>query len=81
MGHENFIIDEFTSGYFPDMNIQHNNILGTDVFLQLYHTMCCIMELIHIIVMSTTTNWVWHSGNKTDRFLKPFHADCCLVCI
>jgi len=39
------------------------------------------MELIHIIVMSATTNWVWHSGNKTDGLLKPFHVDCCLVCI
>lgn len=33
MGPENFIVDEFTSGYFPEMNIQHNSILGTDVSL------------------------------------------------
>jgi hypothetical protein len=38
--------------------------------------MGCIMELIHIIIMSVTTNWVGHSGNKTDKLLKPFYADC-----
>jgi hypothetical protein len=33
MGHENFISDEFPSGYFPDMNIQNNNGLGTNIFM------------------------------------------------
>jgi hypothetical protein len=38
--------------------------------------MGCIMELIHIIVMSVTTNWVGDMGNKTYILLDPFYIDC-----
>jgi hypothetical protein len=31
--HENFLFNEFPSGYLPDINIQNNNVLGTDISL------------------------------------------------
>jgi hypothetical protein len=62
MSHENFVLDEFPSGYFPDMNIQNNNILGTNVSIQLYYMTDFIVELIHIIVMCVTTKLGWVHG-------------------